>query len=197
MQENPDLIIQELQKLAAERGKEVPKPPPDPGPMPEADEFGNVDAKAFADWTAKREALLRYETKQLLSEQRQEIESRLEPVLTRDQRMAALEREALIRQHTQADDDTFAQMKAVADSARKDPMTAWSLIKEVVSLRKQLAGTAAATKKKINEQIRGSEERSGLPGTGARKPRPRPTGNFVKDIDAELKADGIEFPEGE
>jgi len=195
LEEHPELVLQQVQKFVEESGKKAPEAPPEPGPMPEPEE-GYIDAAKFAEWQAKSVAHERWQRQQEIAALKAETDQQLKPLLTANQQAVAVQAERAIQEQLSVDDDTFGEVKTLAAEVRGDAQKAWALVNEVVLLRKAAAGKETASQAKAREQIRGSEERPGLPGTGTRKPAPRPTGDDTLDLANELEAEGVEFPEG-
>ncbi len=193
LQDDPKGLIADLQGIIAEEQPADTDPEPEkPGDLP--NEYAT--AEETAKWILKDRQHAEWRTRQLLKQQEEKIMSTVAPALETTQRLQAQAQAASLKQQLKVEDDEFDEIMAEAQKTRGNPEQSWASMKELVRLRKENAALKSGKVEKTREQIRGSEEKSGLPSTGQRKAPPRQTGDIKKDVDASLKHDGVEFPKG-
>lgn len=179
---DPQGVIADLQAQAKQMGAadEIPAP----GEMPDP-----LDREAFAAWYAADVQYRQAEHEKALKTRDEEINA-IKGNL--GAQAAVREREAL--KTTYGFDDTeMGEFEAEMQRIRSDKAYALQTIAERVKARKGKAVKKAVAKKRVAQAVQGEEERPGLPNTGVRA-KPTPTGNILKDVAAELEAEGIKYP---
>jgi hypothetical protein len=177
--------IRSLIAKAQESGLLVEQGPPDPGPFPD----DPMDTEAVNQWAAAHEAKVKWDAEKLVEERTREQDKKLAPLESMLQQFQTVQQIKADQQNLKADDDEMAEIVKLFNEAQDRP-AALKMLHELVRLRK------ASGKKKVAaaEAKKGTEERAGLPRTGSRRARPRPTGDHMKDTIRELEADGVEIP---
>jgi len=198
---DPDGLIADMVRLYKEtHGRDAPvalvprkDEPQDPGEPPDPTE----DPKAFGAWMVARDRYRDSVAEKRQAERERKLVESMEPARNLAAQAQAARKMQAIKEKLKASDEEFAEVMQVAARARTSEEEGFSVIAENVRLKKELATLKAGRQKQTAEAIRGTEERPGLPRTGARRQRPEPTGNLVRDVAAELAHDGVAFPEGE
>ena len=179
LREDPAGLIADLQTYIPK----APAEPEGPGEMPDP----ISEPGEFAAWMKTSLEFARQSGIQ-------QVRTEIAPALNLAQQQAQYQQRQAIKQALQADDSMMAEISALEAEIKKAPEAGYRTLKELVTLRRQLAGTAQKKKSAISEALAGSEEKSGLPRTGAARPRPKPTGDPMGDTIAELAHEGIKYP---
>ena len=179
LKNDPAGLMADIQAMIPEKTAE----PEGPGEMPDV----ISDPEGFSAWldakvnTAKEVG-------------RKEVEERLAPAMTLAQQVQVAERRRTVQTTLEAGDTEMDEITALQGEIQKSPETGWKVLQEVVQLRKIVAGKVEKKKADLKEAQEGSEERPGLPRTGATRQRPTPTGDPTKDAIEELKFQGHSYP---
>jgi len=186
MKEDPDGLIEDMKAMRDKSRPPAPKAPPEPGEPPDPVD----DPQAFRDWLQAKDAFTEYRVQTALAQK----DDQLEQVLQRHKQTVAREQLAQIQQSVKATDEDWREVQNLAMKTQSDPKVAWSLLNELVSLRKQVSEKKTTDRRHVKDAIRGTEEKPGLP-EGRAHQRPRKTGNEADDLIAALKADGVVIPD--
>jgi len=196
LESNPRQLVQNLMEEAKSMGSwkdepEQPAAPEDPGPLT-ADIID--DSEAMRAWNEKNRAYQDWRLEQALAKKDEEWKQRVDPLTKtyEQQQKAAQMRDVLMRAGIEQGELT--EVGTLMQEASSDTANAWKLMKELNSLRKAAADGKMKTAARAKEKIAGSEEKAGLPSAGKHRAKPAPTGDWKKDLMAELEHEGVKSP---
>lgn len=161
--------------------------PSDPGEMPDP----SIEPAEWKQWFNATQARDAWKREQEYTDRERKLQEQQAPVDQLLQRVNLVEQIKADQKTLEADDEEMGEIVKLHQQAAGDRNAALKVMQELVRLRKQNATRKAVVK----EAKAGTEEKPGLSRTKARRARPRPTGDPMTDVLAELEHDGVKIPD--